>query len=147
MAGLYARKLGVRKVVVKNSRDTYMDLLGEIGLESAVSIRRVTGNTILRTVRTRSAAHQAAAIERLYRLMDGAVEALEFIVQKEDAFINRPLKSLELKKEALIAVIVRDGQVRVPFGEDSLRPGDRAVVIARGEGVSSLDQILGVPAP
>lgn len=142
MAALYAQHAGVRKVIVKNSRDNYMDLLGAIGLESAVSTRQVTGNSILRTVRARKAADAAAAIERLYRLMDGEVEALEFIVQKEDSFINVPLKKLALKPDALIAVIVRDGQVRVPFGEDSLHTNDRVVVIVKGGGIELLSDIL-----
>ncbi len=142
MAGLYARREGVRKVIVKNSRDNYLELLSELGLESVISLRQVTGNTILRTVRTRSAADAAAAVERLYRLMDGEVEAMEFIVQKEDPFINIPLKNLDLREDALIAVLVRDGQVHVPFGEDSLHAGDRAVIIVKGNGVEKLSDIL-----
>ena len=142
MTALYAQNAGVRKVIVKNSRDNYLDLLGAIGLESAVSIRQVVGNTILRTVRTRSAADKVAAIERLYRLMDGAVEALEFAVRKDDSLVNHPLKDLPIKQDALIAVIVRDGQVRIPQGDDSLRAGDRAVVIVKGGGVETLHDIL-----
>jgi trk system potassium uptake protein TrkA len=141
MAGLYAKRLGVRKVVVKNSRDNYMDLLGAMGLESAVSIRRVTGNAILRTVRTRAAAKKADAAERLYRLMDGAAEALEFIVQDDAPYINVPLRELKVKPEALLAVIVREGQVRVPFGGDSLQPLDSVVVIVKG-GVQTLGDIF-----
>lgn len=142
MTGLYAKSVGVRKVIVKNSRDNYMDLLGMIGLESAISIRQVTGNTILRTVRTRGAADAAAAVERIYQLMDGAVEALEFIARPEDDFIGLPLKRLRVQKDALIAVIVRDGQVHIPFGEDVVRPGDRVVVIVKGNSVECLADVL-----
>lgn len=143
MAGLNALRAGVRKVIVKTSRDNYLDLLSAMGLDSAVSVRQVTGNTILRTVRTRSAANAAAAVDRLYRLMDGEVEALEFVVQKEGRVVNVPLKDLDIRPDALIAVIVRDGQVRVPFGGDSLKENDRVVVIKKGGGVETLDDILG----
>ncbi|HPY94898.1 MAG TPA: TrkA C-terminal domain-containing protein, partial [Clostridia bacterium] len=122
--------------------DNYMELLGSLGLDSVVSVRRVTGDTILRTVRTRGAAHAAAAVERLYHLMDGEVEALEFIAHAQDSFLNKPLKTLTVRPDALIAVIVRDGQVRVPFGEDSIQQGDRVVVIAKGGGVTRLADIL-----
>lgn len=142
MAGLYAQNAGVRKVIVKNSRDNYLDLLGAIGLESAVSTRQVVGNTILRTVRTRSAADLAAPIERLYRIMDGAVEALEFVVHKQDSFVDVPLKDLPIRPEALIAVVVRNGEVVVPRGEDTLRLGDRVVVIVKGGGIERLDDIM-----
>ena len=142
MSGLYAKHAGVRKVIVKNSRDNYLDLLSAIGLESVISLRHVTGNVILRTVRTRSAADAAAAVERLYRLMDGKVEAMEFIVRKDDPFINIPLKNLTVKQDALIAVLVRDGQVHVPFGGDSLQAGDHAVVVVKGGGVETLSDVI-----
>lgn len=143
MAGLYAHRLGVRKVIVKNSRDSYLDLLGDIGLDSALNIRRVTGDTILRIVRTRSAADAAVSIERLYRLMDGQVEALEFVVRDKDAFINVPLKNLPIRQDALIAVIVRENQVVIPTGEDSLHLGDRVVVVIKGGGIETLRDIMG----
>ena len=142
MAGLYARHLGVRKVVVKNNRDNYTELLGAIGLDSTVSTKQATGNAILRVVRGRSAADAAAAIERLYRIIDAEVEALEFIVQKEDSFIKIPLKDLPLKPDALIAVIVRNGQVRIPFGQDVLQEGDRVIVLIKDGGIERLADIL-----
>ena len=87
------------------------------------------------------AAKKANAAERLYRLMDGAAEALEFIVHDDPPYINVPLRELKVKPEALLAVIVREGQVRVPFGGDSLQPLDSVVVIVKG-GVQTLGDIF-----
>ncbi|NLE19646.1 MAG: Trk system potassium transporter TrkA [Clostridiales bacterium] len=143
MAGLYAQRLGVRKVVVKTSRDNYQELLGSLGLDSAVSVKQSTGDTILRAVRTRSAADAAAAVERLYHIIDGEIEALEFIARQEDRVLGAPLMELALRPDALIAVIVRDGQVYIPTGRDTLREGDRVIVMVKGGGVERLDDILG----
>jgi len=143
MAGLYAQRLGVRKVVVKTSRDNYLELLGSLGLDSAVSVKQSTGDTILRAVRTRSAADAAAAVERLYHIIDGEIEALEFIARQEDRVLGAPLMELALRPDALIAVIVRDGQVYIPTGRDTLREGDRVIVMVKGGGVECLDDILG----
>ena len=142
MAGLYARHLGVRKVIVNSNRDNYLELLGAIGLDSAVSTKQATGNAILRTVRARGAADAVAAIERLYRIIDGEVEALEFVVRREDSFIRIPLKDMSLKPDALIAVIVRFGQVFIPFGHDVLQEGDRVIVLIKGGGVERLDDVM-----
>lgn len=146
MAGLYAQRLGVRKVVVKTSRDNYLELLGSLGLDSAVSVKQSTGDTILRAVRTRSAADAAAAVERLYHIIDGEIEALEFIARQEDRVLGAPLMELALRPDALIAVIVRDGQVYIPTGRDTLREGDRVIVMVKGGGVERLDDILGEQA-
>ena len=83
-----------------------------------------------------------AAVERMYRLMDGKAEALEFIAQAGDSYIHVPLKDLHVIPDALIAVIVREGQVRVPFGNDTIEVGDYVVVISRRAGLSSLGQVF-----
>ena len=141
MAGFYAAKRGVKKVIVKSSRDTYSAIMQDMGLDSIISTKSVATNDILRVVRSRSA-RSDSAVERMYRLMDGKAEALEFIAQAGDNYIHIPLKDLHVIPDALVAVIVRDGQVKVPFGSDSIEVGDYVVVISRRAGLSSLGQIF-----
>lgn len=141
MAGLYAKHIGVKKVIVKSSRDTYSELLGTLGLDSVISTKQVTSNTILRTVRARTAA-SAAAVEHLYRLLEGKVEALEFIIHAGEPLIDKQLKNLPLKPDALIAVIVRNGQVLIPTGSDALREGDRVIALIKDSGIETLNDLL-----
>ena len=141
MAGFYATQRGVKKVIVKSSRDNYSAIMHDMGLDSIISTKTVACNTILRTVRSR-ASRSFAAVQRLYRLMDGAAEALEFIAEVGDPYIHVPLKDLAVARDALIAVIVREGQVRVPFGNDTIEAGDYVVVISRRTGVSALGEVL-----
>ena len=112
-----------------------------MGLDSIISTKSVACNDILRVVRSRTS-RSYAAVERMYRLMDGKAEALEFIAQAGDSYIHVPLKDLHVIPDALIAVIVREGQVRVPFGNDTIEVGDYVVVISRRAGLSSLGQVF-----
>ena len=141
MAGFYAAKRGVKKVIVKSSRDTYSAIMHDMGLDSIISTKSVATNDILRVVRSRGS-RSDAAVQRMYRLMDGKAEALEFIAQAGAAYIHVPLKDLHVIPDALIAVIVRDGQVKVPFGSDTIEVGDYVVVISRRAGISSLGQVF-----
>ncbi|MBR3743145.1 MAG: Trk system potassium transporter TrkA [Clostridia bacterium] len=141
MAGFYATQRKVKKVIVKSTRDTYSAIMHEMGLDSIISTMAVACNDILRVVRSRSS-RSFAAVERMYRLMDGQAEALEFIAQSGDTFIHIPLKDLQIIPDALIAVIVRDGQVKVPFGNDTIEVGDYVVVISRRPGLSALRQVF-----
>jgi len=141
MAGFYAAKRGVKKVVVKSSRDTYSSIMQDMGLDSIISTKNVACNDILRVVRSRSS-RSYATVQRMYRLMDGKAEALEFVAQAGDPCIHVPLKDLHVIPDALIAVIVREGQVRVPFGNDTIEVGDYVVVISRRAGLSSLGQVF-----
>lgn len=141
MAGFYAVQRGVKKVIVKSNRENYSAIMHNMGLDSIISTKQVACNTILRTVRGR-ASRSTATVERMYRLMDGKAEALEFIADPAAPYIHVPLKNLNVHKDALIAVIVRDNQVQVPFGNDTIEAGDHVVVISHRTGISELGQIV-----
>lgn len=142
MSGLHAVQQGVRKVVVKNNREHYTDVLGPLGLESILSPRQVTCSTILRTVRTRVNAKAAQGVNRMYRLMDGKAEALEFSVGHDEELRGIPLKDLKIAPDALLAVIARGSQVLVPTGGTALQEEDRVVVITLQTGVAQLSDVL-----
>jgi len=141
MTGMYASRCGVPKVIVKNSHTTYSEILSDLGLDSVISPQFITGSTILRYVRAR-ANRNGTSIERLYRLLDGKAEAMEFIARREDPYIGIPLKDLTTRKGAIVAVIVRQGKIIIPFGMDHLEPGDHVVVITRESGVSDLNEVI-----
>ena len=141
MAGFYAAQQGVKKVIVKSGRENYSSIMHKMGLDSIISTLTVACNSILRTVRAR-ASRSYAAVERMYRLMEGQAEALEFVAGTEASFLHVPLRDLSVLPECLIAVIVRDGQVKVPFGNDTIEPGDHVVVISRKSGLSALDEVF-----
>ena len=141
MTGLYAARQGVPKVIVKNTRVAYEDILSDLGLDSMVSPRAITCNNILRYVRAR-ANGDGASVERLYRLMDGKAEALEFIARGSDPYIGIPLKDLHVRSNTLVAVIVRGSKVIVPFGNDHIEDGDRVVIMACESGISDLNEVI-----
>ncbi|MBQ7305935.1 MAG: NAD-binding protein, partial [Clostridia bacterium] len=141
MTGLYAARQGVPKVIVKNTRVAYEDILSDLGLDSMVSPRAITCNSILRYVRAR-ANGDGASVERLYRLMDGKAEALEFIARGSDPYIGIPLKDLHVRRNTLVAVIVRGSKVIVPFGNDHIEDGDHVVIMACESGISNLNEVI-----
>ena len=141
MTGLYAVHSGVPKVIAKNNRVTYLDLLNGLGLDSIVSPREITCATILRYVRGR-ANGEGTTVEKLYKLMNGQAEALEFVAKAGDRYIGVPLKDLKLRKNSLIAVIVHMGRVIVPFGGDHIEAGDIVVVITRDSGIKDLNEVI-----
>lgn len=141
MTGLYAKNQGVKKVVVKTNRYAYKDVIANLGLETQVSPRIITCNTILRYVRARVNA-RGTTIQKLYRLVDGKAEALEFIAKKGDPYIGIPLKKLSVRKGTLVAIILHKGKVIVPFGDDVIEAGDNVVIISTDSGISDLNEVI-----
>ncbi len=141
MAGLYATRVSKARVIVKNNRTSYSALLHEMGLESIVSPTQIACNIISRAVRTRLAGERAG-VERIYRVMDGQAEAIEFVVPDGAAYLGVPLSKLSVDEESLVAVIVRGNRVVVPFGSDSIEKGDHVVIMTKRTGLVSLDDII-----
>lgn len=141
MTGLFAVTQGVRKVIVKNNRTPYMDVIAALGLDSVVSPKAITCANILRYVRS-LANSQGSAVEKLHRLMDGKAEALEFIVKEGAPYIGIPLKDLTLRENTLVAVIVRKGKVIIPFGNDYIEAGDSVIIMAGESGLSDLNEVI-----
>ena len=141
MTGLYAQTHGVPKVIVKTNRYAYKDVIANLGLETQVSPRIITCNTLLRYVRARVNA-RGTAVEKLYRLVDGKAEALEFIARKGDPYIGVPLKELTVRKGTLVAIILHKNKVIVPFGDDVIEAGDNVVIISTASGISDLNEVI-----
>ena len=141
MTGLFAVRQGVSKVIVKNNRVTYSDIISSMGLDSIVSPKAITCSNILRYVRARENV-EGAKVEKLYRLMHGRAEAIEFTARGTDPYIGIPLKDLHVRKNTLVAVIVRRGKVIVPFGNDHIEDGDSVVIMACEGGISDLNEVI-----
>ena len=141
MTGMYAVKKGVPKVIVKNSHLAYADVISDMGLDCIVSPKDITCSNIMRYVRARDNA-TGTKVERLYKLVGGKAEAMEFIPRASDPYIGIPLKDLKVRPGTLIAVIVRKGQVIVPFGNDHIEAGDSVVVVACESGIADLNEVI-----
>ena len=133
---------GVKKVVVKNNRGEYTYLISAMGLDSVVSPKAITCSNILRYVRARVNG-QGTKVEKLYRLMDGKAEVLEFIARSGDSYIGIPLRSLNIRANTLVAVIVHKGKVIVPFGNDHIEAGDSVVIMTCERGIRDLNEVIG----
>jgi trk system potassium uptake protein TrkA len=142
LISMYAATLGLGKVITKVNRTPFKNMLSHIGLESIVSPKATTANRILRYVRAMQNAADSNNVQTLYKLVDNRVEALEFRVGANTAFSGVPLKGLRLKKNLLIAGIVRRGELIIPSGDDTIEQMDSVIVVTMGEYLRDLDDIL-----
>ena len=139
---LFASKQGVSKVIVKINEDRRAMMIDELGLDSIVSAKTATADAILGYVRARRNSQCSANVETMYQLLDGRVEALEFIIKSENAYTGVPLKDLNLKVNNIIACIARGRKIIIPNGDDSIQVGDSVVIITMTKQIRDLDDIL-----
>ena len=139
---LFASKQSVSKVIVKINEDRRAMMIDELGLDSIVSAKTATADAILGYVRARRNSQCSANVETMYQLLDGRVEALEFIIKSENAYKGVPLKDLNLKVNNIIACIARGRKIIIPNGDDSIQVGDSVVIITMTKQIRDLDDIL-----
>lgn len=139
---LFASKQSVSKVIVKINEDRRAMMIDELGLDSIVSAKTATADAILGYVRARRNSQCSANVETMYQLLDGRVEALEFIIKSENAYTGVLLKDLNLKVNNIIACIARGRKIIIPNGDDSIQVGDSVVIITMTKQIRDLDDIL-----
>lgn len=134
IAGMYARDIGLRRVIAKVTRSNYERLAKGLSL---ISPKDLAASRIVRYVRA-MVNSEGSFVEKLYRILRGEVDVMEFTAGKSAHLLGTPLKNLRLKKGLLVAAIVHKGQIVIPFGDDMIREGD-SVVIVTGSGQAFID--------
>lgn len=138
---MYANNVKTNKVVAKVNTPSFAKLLETVGVASVISPKDVTASRIISYVRALNNMHGSNIIT-LYKLVDNKVEAVEFLAKNSSKVLNIPLKVLKLKSKVLIASIIRNNEVIIPSGNDSILEGDSVIVVTAGQILDDLNDIL-----
>ncbi len=141
LSAFYASGKNVPKVIAKVNQAGFVDISGKLGLDCVVSPSRITADIVTQYARSLSSS-AGSSIETLYTLMDGSLEALEFAVSASFTKQGVELKDLDTKPGILIAGIIRGSRTIIPKGSDAILAGDKVIVIAAGERLCDLSDIL-----
>ncbi len=138
-----AKSLGVQKCITKVNRVMYNPIFQDKGVDTMISPKLLTANEIVGYVRAADHA-PGEGVMALHRLGDGQTEALEFRVDKSFPYLETPLLNLPLRKNALIACILRGGrEVIIPSGNDVILQNDTIIAVAdTGLAISELSELI-----
>lgn len=125
---MYAKKLGVPKVIAKIDRIEYMNVFKNFAEDSLISPKNLICNDVLRYVRAVSNSEEGSMLT-LYRLVNNQVEAIEFLAGRETHYLDVPFSKVPMQPNLLIVSIRRDDRTIFPTGDDCIRLGDRVVVV------------------
>lgn len=141
LLAMTAQRSGVKKVIAKMNRPNYIDMMREFGINSIISPKEITANQISAYVRS-LARSQGSAVENLYKLLGGKIEAVEFTATASTDFLDTPLRDLKLKDGLLVAAVVHENKTIIPDGNTCIHAGDRVVVMAKSLFLQDLNDIL-----
>ncbi|MCL2672471.1 MAG: Trk system potassium transporter TrkA [Clostridiales bacterium] len=144
LTGLYASRQNVPKVVVKINADGLAALADEAfaKLDSIVSPKRLAAEQVIAYVRALSAAVADEKIISVVHIADGGAEISEFVAAQSAPYLHIPLKEMKIRRNILLAGIIRGSKVIIPGGETCIEPGDIVLVCAAGQRIRRLREIL-----
>lgn len=139
---MFAASHGVPKVVTKIDQLSYYDMLQRSGIYSAVSTKNSTADQIVRFVRTLDNEEENDSVKRIFHIIDDTTEILEFTATETFKKFGVKIMDLSLKKNLLVAGIIRSGVLITPSGQDTIEKDDNVIIVTKEEGFSNLNDIL-----
>lgn len=139
---LFAKTQGVEKIIAKVNEETRAQMVEGLGIDSTVSAKSAAADAILNYVKARMNSYSNANIETMYRLLNGRIEAQEYIIKQKCNFTDIPLKDLPTKQNNLIACIGRRRKIIIPNGDDHLEVGDSVIVVTKEHTIKDFKDIL-----
>ena len=133
MACVEARELGAKTIMCVVSRPDYANVMGKLGIDHAVSPRKVIARQILGFLNT------GAVISRTPLAAEAGIEILEIEVFPGAPATKPALANLNLPPQCLIGAVIRENYVMVPGADDHFAPGDTVVALVE---TSAVEQTL-----
>lgn len=141
IVSLYAKLIGVKKIITKINKPELKAMAEKVGIESVISPKQLTTEVMLTYVRSAEKTG-SSKIRTLYRVADDKAEAMEFVVDAKSRAADIPLSDIKLKNNLIIAGIIRQGKVIFPGGSDMIKQGDIVIVVTTNKFINELDGIL-----
>jgi trk system potassium uptake protein TrkA len=137
LATLLAKRLGADRTAAVVDNGEFTDLFEAVGVDVAISPRRVTAEEITRFTRTRYA-------ETVSIIEDDRAEIVELEVDRDSDVVGRRVADLarDLPESVVIGSITRDGELLIPRGETTIEAGDHLVVFVEEPDVDAVTAAL-----
>lgn len=120
LGAMYARRLGARRTIAGIGRGEFAPLAEALGVDITISPRLLAAGAISRFVRR----GDVVAVT----LLESGAQMIELCVSEKSPVARRPLAELDFPKEAIVGMLLRNGETIIPHGSDVLEPGDDVVV-------------------
>lgn len=137
-----AKNAEVDKVITKVSQSHYIPLAQSFGLEEPVQPRSIIAQHVLRYVRGMENSSGVSGVENLRTIVDGKLEVLEFRASVSSRCVGYTLRDLPIRRDVLVAAIIRDGKCLIPGGHDEIWAGDSVLAVTTRRGMTHLEDIL-----
>lgn len=138
LSALLAKQRGCPRAIALVNNPDYSALIGNLGIDVAISPGASTISTIMQHVRR-------GRIRALRSLCNGKLEVIEVEASESSPLSNVPLIDLDIPDYISIGAIMRDGAVIMPKPDTTIRSGDHVMVLAPEDKMRSVEKLFVAP--
>jgi len=136
LGSAWAKSKGVPTVIAVAERAIYLHLLKHVGIDFAISPRRVAVAEIKKVL-------DESPLQRIASVAEGVLDIYRIIPGEASSTFGKPLHDLKLTPDWIICAILRGRKAFVPRPTDCLEPGDIVKVIGLRGREKKLRKIFG----
>ncbi len=137
----YAKNNTKAKVITKVTRTDMNDLIQTLALDSIVFPKVMCADLIAQYVRAKNAG-AGGNVATLFRYLDNRIEIAEYKATADFKYLNIPFAELNLKKNLIIAGLIRGGDFVVPSGKNMIKENDSVIVVTTNKEITSLESMV-----
>ena len=142
ITSMFAANSGAGKVITKINQDVFRTMVGSHRLESFVTPTNIAADNIVQYVRAMQNSLDASGIESLHEIADGKAEVLEFMIRKDAPYLDKPIRSLNIRPDTLLAAIIRGNECIIPGGDDCVKLHDSVIAVTTRFGMQRFADIF-----
>lgn len=124
---LYANSRKVPQIITKLSHAEYNRILDDLPVGSVISPKELICNTIIRYVRAMQNTKGAALT--IHSIAKGQAESMEFVVDSNTRYLNKPLKDVPTKENVLLVSISHGSNSEIATGSSMFHVDDTVVIV------------------
>lgn len=145
VASMFAWSQNVPSIITRVDKPGHVKLLHKVNMDITVSPTELSVLKMLRFIRNYEIGDAKNGVGKFYMIADGLAEVMEFNVGNDFGRLGIEFKEkkFKLKKDVIIAAIVRDDKLTIPTGSTTIEAGDKVIVVTgKKNHIRNLNEIL-----
>ncbi|MDR1029169.1 MAG: Trk system potassium transporter TrkA [Clostridiales Family XIII bacterium] len=134
LLALMAKQAGIEDVIAKISRESFGDLIENMGVDMVLNPVDISANHILRFL-------QGSKIISS-QIIQGQAELIRVVIEDDMALTDKPIARLKLPSGMTIAAIQRGTKVIIPDENTRVEEGDRVIILSLLSDAFDLEKLL-----
>ena len=137
LMSLLAKELGVKKIITRISKISYIPLVSAIGIDTVVSPRLSAVRAILQYIRR-------GKVISVAPLKGEQAEAIEVEALETSDIVDKPISQIKFPKGSLVGAVIRGDDVIIATGSTVIKSKDRLIFFVLREVIPKLEKLLTV---